>query len=241
MRQPFALLPLLLLGGCVLISPYTITFTNEPGEVIVPQSSTLDLVVSAPTLAYISGVSCEGAEELDILPVESKEMEVSTVHKLPLTLMEGQPSGAECEVTVTAYDRTTTDTASATIELTMAGIPLAAEGEMCGGIAGIQCAEGLTCSMIGVEGIADASGNCVKEEEKETSTEPAKGGEVCGGEAGIACEGGYDCVTEAGAESDAEGVCKEILIEDELSVEDSTTVDIDSTESSSEVDSSVTQ
>jgi hypothetical protein len=232
MRHPLYLLPVLLLGACSLISPYTITFTNEPGEVIDPASSTLDLVVSAPTLAYISGVACEGAEELDILPVESKTMEVNTVHKLPLTLMEGQPSGASCEVTVTAYDRTTTDTASATIELTMAGIPLAEEGEMCGGIAGIQCAEGLSCDMTGSEGIADGSGTCVTEKvtQEEEKGEPAQAGEVCGGEAGIECASGYDCVTQDGAEVDAEGVCKEILIEDSVSVEDTTeaVVDVDS-------------
>lgn len=42
--------------------------------------------------------------------------------------------------------------------------PVAAAGEMCGGVAGLQCAEGLACIFdAGVcSGIADASGTCVK-------------------------------------------------------------------------------
>lgn len=36
----------------------------------------------------------------------------------------------------------------------------AAEGEMCGGIAGIQCSEGLYCASEGQAGTADASGTC---------------------------------------------------------------------------------
>lgn len=161
MRHASFLLPVLLLGACTLISPYSITFTNTPDSVIDPSSSTLDFVVSAPTLAYISGVSCEGAEPLEILPVESKDLEVNTVHKLPLSLLKDQPTGAKCEITVTAYDRTTTDRSSQTIELTMNGIPLSKEGAMCGGIAVIQCAEGLTCDMPENPTTSDASGTCV--------------------------------------------------------------------------------
>lgn len=161
MRHASFLLPVLLLGACTLISPYTITFTNTPDSVIDPSSGTLDFVVSAPTLAYISGVSCEGAEPLELLPVESKDMEVNTVHKLPLTLLKDQASGAKCEITVTAYDRTTTNRSSETIELMMNGIPLAKEGEMCGGIAVIQCAEGLSCDMPENPTTSDASGTCV--------------------------------------------------------------------------------
>jgi len=42
--------------------------------------------------------------------------------------------------------------------------PVAAAGEMCSGIAGIQCAEGLSCIFEpGVcSSIADASGTCIK-------------------------------------------------------------------------------
>ncbi len=172
MRRFLPLLSVVLLGACSLISPYTVTFTNTPGSVIDPSSSTLDFVVSAPTLAYISGVSCEGAEALDILPLADKDSEPTTVHKISLSLMKDQPAGAKCEVTVTAYDRTTTDQASASIELTMNGIPLAKEGEMCGGIAAIQCVEGLSCLMPATgQSYPDASGNCVKPSEEVTPPE----------------------------------------------------------------------
>jgi hypothetical protein len=170
MRRFLPLLSVVLLGACSLISPYAITFTNTPGSVIDPSSSTLDFVVSAPTLAYISGVSCEGAEALDILPLADKGAEAATVHKLSLSLMKDQPAGAKCEVTVTAYDRTTTDQASASIDLTMNGIPLAKEGEMCGGIAAFRCEEGLTCEIADPT-IADASGTCVKPSEEVTPPE----------------------------------------------------------------------
>ncbi len=176
MRRLLPILSVVLLGACSLLSPYTITFTNTAGEVIDPSSSTLDFVVSAPTLAYISGVSCEGAEALEILPLADKDSEPTTVHKISLGLMKDQPAGAKCEVTVTAYDRTTTDQASGSIELTMNGISLAKEGEMCGGIAAFQCEEGLTCE-IADSNVADASGTCVvpseevDEPEAETTTE----------------------------------------------------------------------
>ena len=42
----------------------------------------------------------------------------------------------------------------------------AAEGEMCGGIAGIQCAADQYCAMdVGQCGVADASGKCAKKPE----------------------------------------------------------------------------
>ena len=55
------------------------------------------------------------------------------------------------------------DTTEATTEAEVSR-PIAQAGEMCSGIAGIQCAEGLSC--IFEEGVcssmADASGTCVK-------------------------------------------------------------------------------
>ncbi len=116
-----ALATLLLSTGCSLISPYTLTFTNTPGSVVEPESSTLDLVVSAPTLAYISKVSCEGADEIELLPIVQDSTAVSTLHKLPLTALKGMPDGALCDVTVTVFDPTTTETASSTISLKMTG------------------------------------------------------------------------------------------------------------------------
>lgn len=123
MKKAFslALTSLLLSAGCSLVSPYTLTFTNTPGSVVEPDTSTLDLVVSAPTLAYVSGVSCEGADAIELLPIVQDSSAVSTLHKLSLTAMEGMPDGALCDVTVTVFDPTTTETASSTISLKMSG------------------------------------------------------------------------------------------------------------------------
>ena len=43
-----------------------------------------------------------------------------------------------------------------------AGVPVAGEGEMCGGIAGIECASGMACIMEdgACNSIADAAGTC---------------------------------------------------------------------------------
>ncbi|MFA5792304.1 MAG: hypothetical protein WC897_00340 [Candidatus Gracilibacteria bacterium] len=110
-----------LFSGCALISPYTITFTNDNWEVIDPATSTIDFVVSQATLAYISEVSCEGATPLEFLPIVKDSMEVSTVHKLPLTVLEDQAPGVACAVTVTVFDKTTTAQSSASLNVTMAG------------------------------------------------------------------------------------------------------------------------
>jgi len=78
-------------------------------------------VVSQATLAYISEISCEGADPLEFLPIVKDDMEVATVHKLPLTALEGQAPGVACEITVTAFDRTTTSQSSASLNVTMIG------------------------------------------------------------------------------------------------------------------------
>ena len=116
-----ALASVLLGAGSSLVSPYTLTFTNTPGSAVDPSTSTLDSVVSAPTLAYVSKVSCEGADVIELLPIVAEGETTSTLHKLALTSMKDMPQGAACEVTVTVYDPTTTETASSSIELTMNG------------------------------------------------------------------------------------------------------------------------
>ncbi len=118
------LAPFLLVGvlsACSLISPYTITFTNEPGSVIDPQTSTLDFVVSQPTLAYISRVVCTDSEAFELLPIVPDSEPSSTVHKLSLDLLSEQTPGSDCEVTVAVFDKTTTEQSSASIHLTIAG------------------------------------------------------------------------------------------------------------------------
>lgn len=116
-----------LLAGCSLVAPYTLTFTNAPGSVVDPASSTLDLVVSDPVLAYISKIECEGADTIALLPIMEEGATTNTVHKLSLTAMKDMPAGAACEVTVTVYDPTTTEQAEGSIEVTMAGEPVVTE------------------------------------------------------------------------------------------------------------------
>lgn len=121
------LLSLLVSTGCSLIAPYTITFTNTPGSVVDPSTATLDLVVSSPTLAYVSAVECEGADPIELLPIVADSTATSTLHKLSLEAMAGMPDGSSCEVTVTVFDPTTTEQASASIALTMPGEKLEEE------------------------------------------------------------------------------------------------------------------
>jgi hypothetical protein len=119
MKQLVLLPVLVLMAGCAFAAPYTITFTNTPGEVIDPLSSSIDFVVSGPTLAYISKVNCEGAEGMELLPIVKEGANTSTVHKLPLTVLSGMPEGASCRVAVTVYDPTTTETATSELTLSM--------------------------------------------------------------------------------------------------------------------------
>jgi hypothetical protein len=50
-------------------------------------------------------------------------MEPSNVHNLSLNLLDAEPDGSLCEVTVVAFDRTTTSNASKTIELYVRMMP----------------------------------------------------------------------------------------------------------------------
>ncbi|MBU0981180.1 hypothetical protein KKC94_00640 [Patescibacteria group bacterium] len=104
-------------AACVLISPYTITFTLDNEAIVDPDSDTLDLVLNNPALAYISDFKCSNSNRVELLPVVSEDMENDRVHNLSLSMLSDQPNGEECSVTVTAFDRTTTATASETIDL----------------------------------------------------------------------------------------------------------------------------
>ena len=120
MRRLAILSSALLLASCSLIAPYKITFTTPTDSVVDPATDTLDFVVSAATLAYISEVECDGAADIELLPVVTDEMKIVTAHNLALTMLNGAP-GAECEVTVTAFDQSTTATARATTTVVIAG------------------------------------------------------------------------------------------------------------------------
>lgn len=120
MRRLAPLSLLLLLASCSLIAPYTITFTTPKDAVVDPTSDTLDFVVNAPTLAYISEVDCDDADDIELLPVVTDEMQASNAHNLSLTMLNGA-AGAECEVTVTAFDQSTTATARSSTTVVIAG------------------------------------------------------------------------------------------------------------------------
>ncbi|MDB4937161.1 MAG: Kazal-type serine protease inhibitor domain protein [Labilithrix sp.] len=57
-------------------------------------------------------------------------------------------------------------------------------GKMCGGIAGLRCAAGLTCSYVG--SYPDAAGTCV-------APKPGEEGAQCGGIAALKCNPGLTC------------------------------------------------
>lgn len=116
----------LLLASCSLVSPYRITFTTQEDAVVDPATDTLDFVVSAPALAYISEVECDDADDIELLPVVTDEMQAKTAHNLSLTMLNGEP-GAECDITVTAFDQTTTATAQAEISVVIFGEPVEEE------------------------------------------------------------------------------------------------------------------
>lgn len=120
MRRLTILASTLLLASCSLVSPYRITFTTQEDAVVDPATDTLDFVVSAPALAYISEVECDNADDIELLPVVTDEMEAKTAHNLALTMLNGE-AGAECDITVTAFDQTTTATAQAEISVVIFG------------------------------------------------------------------------------------------------------------------------
>ncbi len=109
-----------LLVACSLVSPYKITFTTQEDAVVDPASTTLDFVVSSAALAYISEVDCDGADEIELLPVVTDDMTAKTAYNLSLEMLNGAP-GAECEIVVTAFDQTTTATATGEITVVIAG------------------------------------------------------------------------------------------------------------------------
>lgn len=120
MRRLTILASTLLLASCSLVSPYRITFTTQEDAVVDPATDTLDFVVSAPALAYISEVECDDADDIELLPVVTDEMEAKTAHNLSLTMLNGA-AGSECDITVTAFDQTTTATAQAEISVVIFG------------------------------------------------------------------------------------------------------------------------
>jgi|GEM_PF-4070062 len=112
-----ALFSLLMLAGCSFLAPYSVTFTTPAHSAVDPLVDTLDLALSNPAMAYISEVDCEGSDPISLLPVVNEAMESSNVHNLTLELLDGFEATTECEVTVTAFDQSTTATTAAEISL----------------------------------------------------------------------------------------------------------------------------
>jgi predicted secreted protein len=94
-------------------------------------------------------------------------------------------------------------TPTAELAACVADASKAGEGASCGGIAGIQCQDGLTCQLEG--DYPDAGGTCVS-----AGNGPSPGGlgEFCGGIAAIQCKDGLTCQLE-GDYPDAGGKCIE--------------------------------
>lgn len=103
--------------GCALISPYNIIFTTPNESVINPATDTLDLAINIDALAYISGVKCDGYDSMELLPIVRDDMEVSKAHNLSLGMLDSFEPGTKCEITVTAFDKTTTASAYERITL----------------------------------------------------------------------------------------------------------------------------
>lgn len=114
-----------LFAGCALLSPYTITFTTPDGSVVNPATDTLDLAINTPALAYISGVTCGDQEPMAILPILSDDMKAERAHNLDLGILTSQEPGTKCEITVTAFDNTTTSNSRAEIDLYVISKPAA--------------------------------------------------------------------------------------------------------------------
>ncbi len=110
-------LPVLLLGACSLISPYSITFTTPNDSIVNPATDTLDLVVSEPALAYVSHVDCDAMEPIDILPIVHAGSTPQQAWNLKLDALATAPAGTLCKVTVGAFDQTTTASSYGDIEL----------------------------------------------------------------------------------------------------------------------------
>lgn len=154
----------LVLSACSLIEPYKITFTTPNESVFNPQTDTLDLALNQEALAYVSSFKCEGQDKVELLPVVNDDSEDSNVYNLNLSILKDQKSGVECEINVTAFDRTTTANSNKSISLYMytKAVPMAKENEFCGGIAAIECDAPLVCVYDNAE-MPDSGGLCQKE------------------------------------------------------------------------------
>lgn len=206
----------LILSGCSILSPYKITFTLQNEGVLNPVSDTLDIVVNNPVLAYVSNYQCDDEEEVTLLPTLKDDAQVSTVHNISINFLKDKEAGTKCEISVSVFDKTTTSNASSSIYAYLYSKPVefAGEMEMCGGIAGIQCEESLTCVLAG--DYPDAGGSCQKPEDvgaAEVETEVEETGDV---ESEISTDGESEASTVVEADV---AVATDTALETETSID----------------------
>ena len=106
-----------LFAGCSFVAPYSITFTTPNEAVVDPASSTLDFVVSQPTLAYLSYVQCGDAQAMKLLPVVAEDAVPTQAYNLSLDVLKDEEPGTLCHLEVTAFDESTTSTASEALDV----------------------------------------------------------------------------------------------------------------------------
>jgi hypothetical protein len=107
----------LLFAGCSFVNPYSITFTTPNEAVIDPAVNTLDFVVSQPTLAYLSYVQCGDKEAFKLLPVVAETALPAQAYNLSLDVLKDEVPGTLCRLEVTAFDESTTSTASEALDV----------------------------------------------------------------------------------------------------------------------------
>jgi hypothetical protein len=107
-----------LLSGCALVQPYSITFTTPTQAEIDPSQDTLDLVVTPASFAAISSFKC-GNETADLFVSVPEDALPKSAYNLSLEMLSEQVSGTECEVTVSAFDKSTNSSSKATLNLTI--------------------------------------------------------------------------------------------------------------------------
>jgi hypothetical protein len=118
--------------------------------------------------------------------IAPKNPDAPITQRFQYQLLDTAPTGAVYPVTFTskAVDGTTrTFKVKVKVAAHSTG---AAEGKLCGGIAGIQCADGLDC--VYQEAFPDASGTCRQR------LVGGNVGDICGGFAGLRCADGLTCV-----------------------------------------------
>jgi hypothetical protein len=180
----------LFLSACSFLAPYQITVTTPNDSVVTPSESTLDVAVTPAAYLYISGVQCDDRAPYVLLPVLTDDMQAVSAHNLSLAMLQEEEEASHCEITVSAFDQTTTATSQAKVSVYVLEKP---EVEVSDGDEVLGNNDDGSISEVG----------------------PVSVGEKCGGTFGIACVDGAVCQREENAEPDAQGLCEAFVVEEE--------------------------